>query len=72
MHHGIWDGKDDHGKPLPRGEYTLCIDAAREHGTYQSLRTPVTIADAPFSEELHGGVEIKAASVEYRKKSSPK
>src|ERR1051325_1778113 len=31
----IWNGKDDHGKPLPRGEYTLCIDAAREHGTYQ-------------------------------------
>ena len=68
----IWDGKDDHGKPLPRGEYTLCIDAAREHGTYQNLRTPVTIADAPFGEELKGGVEIKAASVEYRKKPAAK
>jgi len=64
----IWDGTDDHGKPLARGDYTLCIDAAREHGTYQGLRTPLKIAGEPFSDALQGGVEIKAASVTYRKK----
>ena len=68
----IWDGKDDHGKTLGRGDYTLCIDAAREHGTYQSLRTPLKIAGDPFTTDLKGGVEIKSASVEYRKKTAAK
>ena len=26
------------GKPVPAGEYTICVEAAREHGTYQSIR----------------------------------
>jgi thiamine biosynthesis lipoprotein len=68
----IWDGKDDHGKPVERGEYTLYIDAAREHGTYQSIRKPLTIGDAPFAAELEGNVEVKSASVEYRRKSPAK
>jgi thiamine biosynthesis lipoprotein ApbE len=67
-----WDGKDDHGKPLPAGSYAVCIDAAREHGTYQGIRLPVTLADRPFSEELQGNVEIRSASVEYRRKAPPK
>jgi FAD:protein FMN transferase len=68
----IWDGKDDRGKPLDRGEYTLYIDAAREHGTYQGIRVPVTIADRPFASQLEGGIEIKSASIEYRRKSPAK
>ena len=69
---GIWDGKDNNGKQLGGGEYTVCIDAAREHGTYQSDRKQVILADKPFTEELEGNVEIKSASIEYRRKSSPK
>ena len=34
----IWDGKDNHGKQLGGGEYTIFIEAAREHGTYQNIR----------------------------------
>ncbi len=64
----VWDGKDDMGKPVPPGEYTLYIDAAREHGTYQSMRAKLTIADQPFSEDLKGNVEIKSATVSYRHK----
>ncbi len=64
----VWDGKDDHGKPVPPGEYTLYIEAAREHGTYQSMRAKLTIADQPFSEDLKGNVEIKSATVSYRHK----
>jgi thiamine biosynthesis lipoprotein ApbE len=66
----IWDGKDDHGKPVPAGEYTLFIDAAREHGTYQSIRKPLALADKPLTEVLKGNVEIKAASIEYRRKAA--
>jgi thiamine biosynthesis lipoprotein ApbE len=63
-----WDGKDDHGKPLGPGTYTVCIEAAREHGTYQIIRKDVTIADKPFAEDLKGNVEMKSASIEYRRK----
>jgi FAD:protein FMN transferase len=68
----IWDGKDDHGKRLNSGEYTLYIEAAREHGTYQSIRKPLTLADKPFAEELKGNVELKSASIEYRRKGPAK
>ena len=56
----------------PAGEYTICIEAAREHGTYQSIRKQVTLADKPFTEELKGNVEIRSASIEYRRKAAAK
>ena len=68
----LWDGKDDRGRPLPVGEYTVSLEAAREHGTYQSIRKQVTLASMPFAEELKGNVEIKSASVEYRRKGPAK
>ena len=64
-----WDGKDDQGRPLPRGKYTVFVEAAREHGTHQVIRAPITIADEPFAEDYEGNVEIKSASIEYRLKS---
>jgi hypothetical protein len=30
-----WDGKDNAGKPVKPGKYTVILEAAREHGTYQ-------------------------------------
>ena len=68
----IWDGKDDHGQPVETGEYTVHIEAAREHGTYQVIRKPLTIASTPFAEELKGNVEIKSAAVAYRRKGGKK
>lgn len=64
----VWDGKDDLGKPVPPGEYTVYIEAVREHGTYQSMRAKLTIADQPFSEDVKGNVEIKSATISYRRK----
>jgi hypothetical protein len=68
----IWDGKDDQKRPLSAGEYTIWIEAAREHGTYQDIKKKVTLADQPFTEDLKGNVEIKSASIEYRRKAAPK
>lgn len=67
----VWDGKDDEGKYAPPGEYTVSIEAAREHGTYQIIRKSVTIAEKPFAEDLKGNVEIKSASLAYRRKAAP-
>ena len=68
----IWDGKDNHGKQLGGGEYTIFIEAAREHGTYQSIRQHVSLSDKPFREDLKGNVEIRSASIEYRRKAAAK
>jgi thiamine biosynthesis lipoprotein ApbE len=68
----IWDGKDNNGKQLPCGEYTVTVEAAREHGTYQSIRKQVALDGKPFTEELNGNVEIKSASIEYRRKPAAK
>jgi thiamine biosynthesis lipoprotein ApbE len=68
----IWNGKDNDGKQLGGGEYTVTIEAAREHGTYQSIRKQVDLTGKPFSEELQGNVEIRSASIEYRRKAPAK
>lgn len=66
----VWDGKDDQGKVLPDGAYTLYIEAAREHGTYQLIRVPVTFEGKPFTADPEGNVEVKSAHVEYRSKAA--
>ena len=68
----IWDGKDDHGQQLGAGPYTVSIEAAREHGTYQIIQKSVTLAKEPFLEELKGNVEIKSATIAYRRRGSAK
>ncbi|HCO23542.1 MAG: hypothetical protein CME31_07165, partial [Gimesia sp.] len=61
-----FDGTDNQGKPLPHGKYTLYIEAAREHGTYQIIRKPVELRADPISKQgLQGNVEIGNASFEY-------
>jgi FAD:protein FMN transferase len=67
----VFDGKDDHGKPLKAGKYTLFIEAAREHGTYQIIRQPLELGDKPIdATSLKSNVEIKSASFEYRQPSA--
>ena len=64
-----WDGKDDAGKPVPAGEYTLFLEAAREHGTYQIIRKPLALPAADsFAEDLPGNAEFKSAAVRYHRK----
>lgn len=60
-----WDGRDDKGDLLQPGKYTLYIEAAREHGTYQLIRHPFELGGANFSEQLKGNTEISAASIKY-------
>lgn len=64
----VFDGKDDNGKPLKAGKYTLLIEVAREHGTYQIIRQPLELGAKPIeTTSLKSNVEIKSASYEYRK-----
>lgn len=61
-----WDGRDNDGKLLKAGEYTLLFEAAREHGTYQLIKQKFEFGGEDFSEKLKGNVEIGSASVSYK------
>lgn len=68
-----FDGTDNSGQPLPEGRYTLCIEAAREHGTYQIVRKVLQLGATPIARtSLKGNVEVGGLAVEYRPwKSDP-
>ena len=34
----VWDGKNDAGQYVNQGKYTVFVEAAREHGTYQLIK----------------------------------
>lgn len=62
-----WDGKDDKGKYMNEGTYTIFIEAAREHGTYQIMKQELNCKKRPERIDIPGNTEVSAASVEYKK-----
>jgi FAD:protein FMN transferase len=62
-----WNGKDDSGKLVAPGKYTVYIEAAREHGTYQLMHQEVDCNGQPAKADLKGNVEIAGASLDYHK-----
>jgi thiamine biosynthesis lipoprotein ApbE len=65
-----WDMKDQTGQPVKPGTYTVCIEAAREHGTYQIMRQPMELAGAAKQVDVPiKGIEVTAASLDYHKTS---
>jgi hypothetical protein len=63
-----WDGKDDEGKFVKSGEYTIFLEVAREHGTYQILRQPMDFNGQPQQVTLPAGSEIGGATLDYHKR----
>ena len=61
-----WDGKDNAGKTVPAGKYTIFIEAAREHGTYQIIRQEMDLPSPSKHVDLAGGTEISGASIDYQ------
>lgn len=64
----VWDGKDNQGELVKPGEYTVYIEAVREHGTYQLMRARMNLSDEAATVELEDNEEVAGASVEYRRK----
>jgi len=67
-----WDGKNDKGEYVKQGKYTVCIEAAREHGTYQIIRQEMDFNGKLKQQTLPGNVEIATAALDYRKVGSDK
>ena len=69
--HGVvWDGRDQGGVFVEPGEYTICVEAAREHGSYQFERAKVTFGTEPFQETLGANEEIGGVTIDYRKREA--
>ncbi|GAB4008555.1 hypothetical protein GCM10028808_14980 [Spirosoma migulaei] len=63
-----WDGKDNAGQYVKQAKYTICIEAAREHGSYQIIRQAMDFNGKLKQQTLPGNVEIATAALDYRKK----
>ncbi len=62
-----WDGKDNAGKLVKAGKYSVCLEVAREHGTYQIIRQEMDFNGNPKQITLNGNTEVASASVDYRR-----
>lgn len=65
-----WDGKDDKGNLVSQGTYTIHIEAAREHGTYQLMRQEIKIATKAQHIDIPGNLEVSSASLDFQKKAN--
>ncbi len=64
----VWDGKNDAGQFVNQGKYTVFIEAAREHGSYQLMKQEMNFNGKVRDQSLSGNEEITSASLAYRDK----
>lgn len=64
----IWDGKNDQGEYVALGNYTVFIEAAREHGTYQLMKQTMKFDGKAKSQALSGNEEVSGANLVYKTK----
>lgn len=62
-----WDGKDQQGKPVKPGTYTVFIEVVREHGTYQLMQQALDFSGVPKRVTLPGNTEVDAVVLDYHK-----
>ncbi|WP_316803311.1 DUF2271 domain-containing protein [Pedobacter nototheniae] len=67
-----WDGKDDNGKLVKESTYTVYIEVAREHGTYQMISQTMKFTGSAKRIELTPNPELASASLDYRKIANTK
>ncbi|MFC6646205.1 DUF2271 domain-containing protein [Granulicella cerasi] len=63
-----WDGKDNEGKLVKSGKYTICIEASREHGGYEIERREIDFNGAPSKAAVSGSKELGAVTLDYHKR----
>ena len=62
-----WDGKDNDGKPVKAGKYTVYLEVAREHGTYQLMKQEMDFSGTPKQVRFPANTEVAASSFDYHK-----
>ena len=62
-----WDGKDNAGKPVKPGTYTVFLECVREHGSYQLIRQEMAFGGTPQHLDFKPGAELGPVAFDYRK-----
>ena len=63
-----WDGRDNEGHLVKAGNYTVVVEAVREHGGYQIVRHAMNFNAHADRAELPAGSELGKISFEYKKR----
>ncbi len=62
-----WDGKDNDGKLVKNGKYTVFLEVVREHGTYQLMKQEMDMTGMPKVVTFPANTEVVSASFDYHK-----
>lgn len=60
-----WDGKDEFGKPVAKGDYTVVIEVNREHGRHVKETATVTCDGTAKSVKVGETAESDPSTIEY-------
>ena len=64
-----WNGKDNEGKPVKAGKYTILIEASREHGGYDIDRHEIDFDGTnPQQASLPATKELGTVALDYRRR----
>lgn len=63
-----WDGKDNEGKPVKAGKYTVLIEAAREHGGYDLQKQQLELTGSAQQVSLPAAKELGVTTLDYHKR----
>lgn len=65
----VWDGKDDAGKPLPQGTYTVKLEVHREHGKDVTQTAKIECGAKDAKATMDKNAEAEESTVKYAKKA---
>lgn len=65
QHMLVWDGRDDKGNKVPKGNYLLHIEAAREHGEHELVSLAFELTGNAFSVRASGEKELGLIQVSF-------
>jgi FAD:protein FMN transferase len=66
----VWDGKDDFGRLLPAGTYTICLEICREEGHHVVESVTLSCTGETVTATLPETVESAASVVTYGPRKS--
>jgi thiamine biosynthesis lipoprotein ApbE len=61
----VWDGRDDHRKLVPKGDYTIYFEINREHGTHATESAVLHCADESKTGEIRATTESEVTKLVY-------
>ena len=64
-HSVVWDGRDNAGRPVAQGRYTIHVEATREHGGHSYQTVQIQLGAQPLDAGAAGSEELGATRVRY-------